>query len=275
MFLHSTQWRDFQERVGRTTYSIEDTYAIKMQGSFGNHYLVSYSSGYIEALIECAQKTGALFVKVESMEEGEGGKNKFLGHGFGVSNKHLQPQKTIILDLDDREKVLAKMKQKTRYNIRLAAKKGVEVRQEDKVDNFLKLLSETALRDQFSAHSSDYYKELIKTKGVKVYTSFVGNNFASSAIVIEHDGVGTYLHGASSYKYRSYMTPFALHWHIIKELIQNGIQKYDFWGIDEKKWPGVTKFKIGFGGDIVEYSGSFDYPIKKLWYFVYKIKQKI
>jgi len=54
-----------------------------------------------------------------------------------------------------------------------------------------------------------------------------------------------------------------------------GYMFYDFWGIDSKKWPGVTRFKLGWGGNQVEYPGSFDLPISKFWYLVYKLAKKI
>ena len=66
-----------------------------------------------------------------------------------------------------------------------------------------------------------------------------------------------------------------MHWEIIKKLKVEGCKLYDFWGIDANKWPGVTRFKLGFEGQVVEYPGSFDLPISKIWYLIYKIARKI
>lgn len=274
MFLHSTQWREFQERVGRTTYPLGgDAYAVKMGVHFGKHYLSSPFFVPTE-LVEKAKQTGALFVKCEPMEQGVDTQQKLEGAGFSKSSKPLQPQKTIIVDIADEQEMLARMKQKTRYNIRLARKKGVVVQQEHSVDNFMALMRETTERDHFSAHPKSYYSEMIRTQGVSLYTAFVNNNPAATAIIIEHNKEGVYLHGASAYAYRAYMSPFALHWHIMSMFAQKGVERYDLWGIDENKWPGVTHFKRGFGGREVSYVGSYDYPIKKMWYMIYTLKQR-
>ena len=71
------------------------------------------------------------------------------------------------------------------------------------------------------------------------------------------------------------MAPYSLHWENIKYLKQNGLKYYDLWGADARKWPGVTRFKLGWGGDVKEYPGSFDIPVSKFWYFIYKLKQKL
>lgn len=276
MFLHSTEWREFQERVGRTTYSLgQGAYAVQMGVHFGKHYLASPFFVTAE-LVEKAQQTGALFVKCEPMEEYSSvAQQKLESVGFLKSATALQPQKTIIVEITGEDEMLGRMKQKTRYNIRLARKKGVVVKQENSVDNFMALMRETTERDHFSAHPKRYYSEMIRTKGVSLYTAFVNNNPAASAIIIEHNKGGVYLHGASAYTYRAYMSPFALHWHIMTMFAQKGVTQYDLWGIDEQKWPGVTHFKKGFGGKEVSYIGSYDYPTKKMWYMIYKLKQRV
>lgn len=90
-----------------------------------------------------------------------------------------------------------------------------------------------------------------------------------------------YLHGAMDRQYKSLMAPYFLHWEIIKALKAYqltslpAIRCYDFWGIDAKKWPGVTRFKLGWGGDLKEYPGSFDLVISRFWYLVYSLARKI
>ena len=148
------------------------------------------------------------------------------------------------------------------------------MKQERAVDNFLALMRETTQRDQFVAQPNKYYAEAIQTKGVSLYTAFVKNNPAASAIVIEYKNRATYLYGASAYAYRSYMSPFLLQWHIMTMLAEKGIKSYDLWGIDEKKWLGVTRFKQGFGGREVDYVGSYDYPMRKIWYTIYTLKHR-
>jgi lipid II:glycine glycyltransferase (peptidoglycan interpeptide bridge formation enzyme) len=66
------------------------------------------------------------------------------------------------------------------------------------------------------------------------------------------------------------MAPHALHWNLIKEYKEQGFTHYDFWGIDARLWPGVTRFKLGFGAQTIEYPGSFDLVTKPLWYWLYR-----
>ena len=70
------------------------------------------------------------------------------------------------------------------------------------------------------------------------------------------------------------MAPYFLHWELIKIAGCEDMDEYDLWGIDEKRWPGVTRFKRGFGGKEVQYIGSFDLVFKPVWYWAYKFKNK-
>jgi lipid II:glycine glycyltransferase (peptidoglycan interpeptide bridge formation enzyme) len=70
------------------------------------------------------------------------------------------------------------------------------------------------------------------------------------------------------------MAPHLLQWHQIKYAKEKGFELYDFWGFDEKRWPGVSRFKLGFGGQTTKYPGTFDLILNKLWYFFYKIARK-
>ena len=94
-------------------------------------------------------------------------------------------------------------------------------------------------------------------------------------IVSFFGNTATYVHGASSNEYRNVMAPYLLQWEVIKIVQEKGYKYYDFYGIDEKKWPGVTRFKLGFSGNIVEYPGTFDLAFDNLWYNMYKVLRKI
>ena len=85
----------------------------------------------------------------------------------------------------------------------------------------------------------------------------------------------TYLHGASANQYRNVMAPHLLQWHLISLAKKLGYRHYDFFGINEVKWPGVTRFKKGFGGRVVEYPGTFDLIFQPAWYNFYKTGRRI
>lgn len=85
----------------------------------------------------------------------------------------------------------------------------------------------------------------------------------------------TYTHGGWDWEYRSLMAPHLLQWEQIKEAKNRGCKAYDFWGIDKINWPGITRFKKGFGGKEVNYIGTFDLILKQAWYSAYILVKKI
>ncbi|MDO8558899.1 MAG: peptidoglycan bridge formation glycyltransferase FemA/FemB family protein, partial [bacterium] len=183
------------------------------------------------------------------------------------------------------DELLTAMHHKTRYNIGVADKHGVVVGEDGNVDSFLRLLKKTAKRDRFNPHPAEYYKKMFDYSGfqTKLYSAkHDGKPFGkaqgepiAAALILIYGDAGYYLHGASDYECHSLMAPYALHWHIIKQLKAEGLKQYDLWGIDARKWPGVTRFKLGWSGQTVEYPGSFDLPISKFWYLVYQLARKI
>lgn len=188
----------------------------------------------------------------------------------------LQPAKTLLLDLNlDEEKLLAAMSQKTRYNIRLAEKKGVEIKIGAPADfsEFWRLMNLTGNRDNFRLHEARHYRNLIDSNGAEkfcrlFFARYRERNIAAGLFCF-YGGRATYLHGASDNEFRNVMAPYLLQWSVIKLARQNNYRYYDFCGIDEKKWPGVTRFKLGFGGRQVGYPGTFDVVFRPAMYNLY------
>jgi peptidoglycan pentaglycine glycine transferase (the first glycine) len=183
----------------------------------------------------------------------------------------VQPLRTIMLDLaPSEEMLLAQMKEKWRYNVRLAARKGVTVRVAETpadVDAWYRLLQATGERDQFGIHSSNYYLD--------AWHIFAPHNQAR-LLLAEYDGqllagifVGLfarqaiYLYGASSNEQRQLMPNYLLQWEAIRWARQQGAHSYDFWGIpatdaEDEAMAGVYRFKRGWGGRIVQFSGCYE-----------------
>lgn len=194
----------------------------------------------------------------------------------------IQPQQTLILDLKNSPAdLLAAMHQKTRYNIRLAEKKGVKIMSGGPVDfnEFWRLMSLTGERDGFRIHGQKHYQNLLAVPGNFIqlfFAEYEGQKIAT-ALVCRFGLQATYLHGASDNKYRNVMAPYLLQWEIIKCAQAGGALVYDFYGINEKKWPGVTRFKLGFGGEARSYFGVYDIilrgPIYQLYQGLKKIKR--
>lgn len=189
----------------------------------------------------------------------------------------VQPSQTPVLNLSkSEEEILTEMHYKTRYNIRLAERRGIKIRQGQpaEIEKFLNLLKQTAKRDKFRPHPDNYYCQLIKIDIAKLYLAEYQNKVLAANIIIFFGDTVTYLHGASDNKYKSLMAPHLLQWAAIKEAKRLGYLYYDFWGINEKKWPGVTRFKRGFGGKEINYPGTFDVIFDNFWYRLYRLGKK-
>lgn len=294
-------WLDFQKEIGHKVWRFDDgkirANVIKYPLPFGKSYLYiphgpeiqfediqggikNELANFIKYLKDLAKEEKAIFIKMEPLSDVV--MELLYRKGVRRSSKQIQPYKSVVLNLDlSEEHLLGKMHQKTRYNIKVAEKYGITIKPSNDVDEFWKLMKKTTKRDRFSSHSKEYYKKLLEflhNKGeikTDLLVAYHGDKAVAGAIVLQYGDTGYYLHGASDYEYRAMMAPHALHWYIIKYLKNNGIKCYDFWGIDSCKWPGVTRFKLGWGGDLKEYPGSFDIPVSRLWYFVYSLARKI
>jgi lipid II:glycine glycyltransferase (peptidoglycan interpeptide bridge formation enzyme) len=223
-----------------------------------------------------------LFIRFDSLDKSFD--NYWPKNSFLKKVDDIQPSKTLVLDLSLSEKqLLAEMKQKTRYNIRLSAKKGVDVSESDisKFDDFWRLMLLTSKRDSFFIHDKDYYYNIIKynNKVIRFFEARLKGELLSAGIFSFYGKKVSYLHGASSNQHRNLMAPYLLQWELIKKAKEEAFLEYDFYGVDEQKWPGVSRFKKGFGGSIIEFPGSFDYINKKSSYKAYNtlrfLKRKI
>ncbi len=261
--------------------------------------------GFIDEIREMAKKEGVMFFRIcpewpADMEL----EAKLEIPGFKKLRYDIEPAQTLILDIaKSEEDLLTQMHPKWRYNIGLAQKKGVRVKMigaddpdfEKYFSDFWRLMEQTAKRQKIRLHDEEYYRKQLnppppsfkKEGGSSLYKREVGRDFANLLFIVEHqDQViaanivnffgrrAFYLHGGSDNEKRSLMVPHLLQWEQIREAKKRGCSEYDFWGINEQKWPGVTRFKKGFGGHEVNYIGCWDYPLDKKWYLLYRGVQK-
>jgi lipid II:glycine glycyltransferase (peptidoglycan interpeptide bridge formation enzyme) len=193
----------------------------------------------------------------------------------------IQPSKTRVLDLERSEKeLLEDMHSKTRYNIRLAKKKGVEIisaKKESDLDIFINLLKTTGERNKFSLHQEKHYRNIYENgkDKVKIFFAKHDNDIIAGAMFSFFGDTVTYLHGASANEKRNLMAPHLLQWQTILRSKDKGFKYYDFGGINEKKWPGVTRFKAGFGGSEYDFQGTIDFVLKPIDYRLYTLARKI
>lgn len=219
-----------------------------------------------------------MFVRVEPMHDMV--VELLMRNGLGLTHakNSLQPRRTIVMDLSrSADELLDSLHHKHRYNINLAQRKGVTVDESRDIDAFWKLLQQTAEHDDFRTHGHQYYRKLLNffaensSLKTRLYMAYQGGQPIAGAIILEHGRTAYYLHGASSREHRALMAPHLLHWTLITRYQTAGFQWYDFWGIDPDKYPGVTRFKLGFGGQVVEYPGAFDLVLKPFWRWLYNI----
>ena len=281
-FLQSKSWIKFQKSLGRKVWQIDSVDIIKHNLPFGKSYLYAprcegkfLSESFLKQIKEIAKQENAIFFKIEPTE---------INKNFGLrKSKDIQPTKTLILDITkSEEELLKQMHSKTRYNIQLAAKKGVLIKKdESKFEDFWQLIRETSKRDGFKPHPKEYYRGILEIPEVELFSAEYPANGAgknkiiAANIMVFYDKQVIYLHGASDYEHRNLMAPHLLQWEQIKEAKKRGCVEYDFWGIDEKKWPGVTRFKKGFGGKEVMYPGAYDLIFQPIWYKIYRIAKRI
>lgn len=204
----------------------------------------------------------------------------------------VQPRTTLVIDLTKSEdELLTAMKQKTRYNIGVAERHGVSVRQStnpEDLEKFLDLLNQTAQRDGFRAHPRSYYEKMLESRSlgsarddrkgdrIALYVAECGDVILAAAIVAFFGRWSYYLHGASSAEHREVMAPYALHWEIMREAKRRGCLRYDLWGTDEQRWPGVTRFKAGFAPNIkpTSFTGTWDVVLRPRLYRVYRLLRR-
>jgi peptidoglycan pentaglycine glycine transferase (the first glycine) len=209
--------------------------------------------------------------------------------GFEVSPQPIQPARTIVVDLQpDEDSILARMKQKTRYNIRLAARKDVTVRPWDDIAGFARMMAVTAARDEFGAHSQAYYQkayDLFHPDACELFLAEYQGEPLAALMVFARGRRAWYFYGASRDAHREKMPTYLLQWEAMRWARGHGCKAYDMWGIpdyseDELEagfqgrsdglW-GVYRFKRGFGGEVVRSMGAWDRAYKPLHYAMYKL----
>jgi len=237
----------------------------------------------LEDIREIAVRNEAGWIRIEPQEMSD---LKNVKGQVSKTRKNHQPAETLMIDLrKDLDEILAGMKQKTRYNIRLAKKKRVKIKiskNKDDLEIFWKLMQETASRDGVAFHNKQYYQKMFKSvprENLELLIAFSGDVPVGAVIISFFGGVATYLHGASSDEHRNLMANYLLQWRAIERSKEKGMMKYDFFGIavslNQKKWSGITRFKTGFcqNCEPIIFPGCYDLVLCPLRYRVYRFLQ--
>jgi lipid II:glycine glycyltransferase (peptidoglycan interpeptide bridge formation enzyme) len=257
----------------------------------------------LDEMHRVARQHGASFLKIEPEVSTTSDFARTLQTTGFITGDQVQPRSTITLDLSaDLDTLLNGINAKTRYNIRVATRKGLTIREggiED-VDDFYRLLLETSTRSGFSVHKEDYYRfacEMLRERGMaRLLLAKHNDKLLAAAMVFLAGKRAYYMYSASSSEMRNLKPNELLQWECIKLAKSQGCLLYDFWGIPDEigaaveiganldqleeseghncetgartMW-GVYHFKRGFGGRVVRYAGAYDYVYSSARYKLY------
>lgn len=306
-FLQSKCWGEFQQSLGRQIYWIDKKLLIKIPSILNQTYLYSprayFSSNkelenFINKTKKIAKDNNSFFLRFEPIFAKD-----IDASCYNLKKvKSYQPQNSLVIKLDNSlENILANMHPKTRYNIRLAEKKGVKIVKSTKtkdINIFYNIARETAQRDKIKFYPKEYYYNLAKTfidhNKLIIYLAKYNDQYIAANLILNYGTTSTYLYGASSSAYRNVMAPYLLQFRAIKDAKKNNYRFYDFWGIapltknqnkfiisDQKhNWMGISRFKLGFApndknGIYIQYPGCFELSFGKKRYLLYSMFKKV
>lgn len=243
---------------------------------------------------ELAKKYNAFVLRLEPdiLKTDEKFRDIVLKNGYKIKDDskdfkdEIQPRFVFRLDIKGKteDEIFAAFHQKTRYNIRLATKKGVVIKEgtyEDLAD-FHKIMVETGERDDFIIRSLEYFQKMYKEMApnhMKLLMAYHEDKPIAGIIPIMYGKKTWYLYGASSNSHRNLMPNYLLQWTMIQEAIKNGHDMYDFRGVSgvvDESHPqyGLYRFKKGFNAEFTEFIGEVYMPYKPFMYKLYKFAEK-
>jgi lipid II:glycine glycyltransferase (peptidoglycan interpeptide bridge formation enzyme) len=198
--------------------------------------------------------------------------------------KRVLPGRTVKVRLADDDAMLEQMHPKTRYNVRLAQRRGVVIERRcanpAAVDGFYRLMRDTAERNEFGIHAPAYYQDVLNAFGddaVLMFAILADGAIAATLIAARFGREAIYMYGASSTRHRAHGAAFLLQFEAMRWARDSGCERYDLWGIPEHDpesvrseddeaiagtrgadWRGLYRFKTGFGGEIVDYPAALE-----------------
>ncbi len=258
--------------------------------NYANISLLAQVLGDIEAY---AAKNKALFIKIDPDVPRQWGEPNpdtppdpigqnilalLQQRGWHFSPEQIQFRNTVLIELTpSTDDILARMKSKWRYNIRLAGRKGVEIHSSDssQLSTFYPMYAETAARDGFlirpAAYYQDVWQQFMANGQAELLLASVQGEVVAGLILFIFGQRAWYMYGASTGQHRNLMPNHLLQWQAMCRAKELGCTYYDMWGApdvfdsSDGMW-GVYRFKQGFGGQVMQGLGAFDYPVKPALY---------
>jgi len=245
-----------------------------------------------EGAKELAKKYNAIVLRIEPdiKSDDVDFRNIMLELGYSIKDDaknfrdEIQPRYVFRLDTKNKteDEIFKNFHQKTRYNVRLATKKGVTVKEGTREDlkDFHKIMVTTGIRDGFITRPLEYFEKMYDCLGpehMKILMAYYDGKPISGVIPIMYGNKTWYLYGASSNEHRNLMPNYLLQWEMIKIAISRKSDIYDLRGVpgiaDDSN--GLYRFKKGFGAEYTEFIGEVYIPFKPLTYKAYKFSEKM
>ncbi len=313
--LQTKEWAALRESQGWKAHWVDEVLVLEKPLPLGFSFLYSpevdfYKINFpkfLPKIKEISKKSHSIFLRLDFLNQ----KNSVFGGKITTilkknhlikSFEEIQPEYRQIVDITkSEEEILAKMKPKGRYNIKVGQKHGLVVEKSQNIDEFYEIFKETASRDGFQIRPKKYFAKLIQTlkeiNSVELLVVKYNDIPVAAGIFTFFDEMATYLYGASLSKYRNVMAPYLMHWEAIKIAKAKGCKFYDLLAVapfnshpersegsidssqaqnDKKhKYAGITQFKEQFGGIKYQTVGSWDIIYSKCWYNLFKFIEKM
>jgi len=287
--LQSEAWANARKQIGIETVSF-DGFLLTLHKIPFFKFKIGYlprskmpNEKVLQKIYEFGKKNNVIFIKIEPYEE-KSSNNKTMkqSNNFIKSPHPLFPSWTQMLDLTKSEdEILKAFHPKTRYNIRLAEKKGVNVREESNdngFEKFVKLYFETTKRQKYFGHDYQYHKTVwnnLKNKISHILIAYYDGIPLAAYQLWYLDGMIYYVYGGTSQLHRNLMASNLLMWEAIKLGKKLGAKEFDMWGSlgpnydPTDPWSGFTRFKEGYGTKFVEFVESNDLVVNPTLYKIY------
>lgn len=294
------EWGEFRQKTGNKVLrlglyqgkKLVEGYLLTLHRlPYTNLYLAMFAKGpaptrmLLKNLIDWARKENIVFVRLEPnvvITHKNAQHMLKLFREFKMSTgRPFFNKSTSEIDLTKpEEELLRNMHTKTRYNIKLAQRHDVQViedNSEEAFERYLDLMDETTKRQNYFAHSASYHRlmwEVLRPAGIAhLFKAVYQGKTLVTWILFVWKNKLYYPYGASSNEHRNVMAAYTMMWEAIKFGKNNKLTSFDLWGGDEKK--GYTHFKAGFGPDHIEFLGTWDIPVNRKLYYLYRIIEEL
>lgn len=244
-----------------------------------------------------AREQGLIFLKIDpeiligrgipgsekafEISESESILDELKERGWKYSAEQIQFKNTAVLDLRGTEEDwLARMKQKSRYNLRLSQRSGVTIRvaNDNELEMLYKMYAQTAARDGFIIREMEYYlavwRRFMRAGMAEPLIAEIDGQPVAGLVLFHFGKKAWYFYGMSTNLQREKMPNYLLQWEAMRLAKAKGCEIYDLWGApdvfdDKSSMYGVFRFKDGLGATVMRTAGAWDYPVNYFWYFVY------